>query len=70
MEIVNGVSRTSLAIQFLENLMGTVFSSMDEIEAPGNYRVEIDAFRLASGIYFYRIEAGEFGQARKMMVLR
>jgi hypothetical protein len=36
----------------------------------GSHDVTFDASALPSGIYFYRIQAGEFSQVRKMMLLR
>ncbi|MCX7877430.1 MAG: T9SS type A sorting domain-containing protein, partial [Ignavibacteria bacterium] len=36
----------------------------------GEHRVEFNASGLASGVYFYRIEAGDFTETRKMVLLR
>jgi hypothetical protein len=36
----------------------------------GNYRVTLNAYDLNSGIYFYKIEAGQFSQIRKMILLK
>lgn len=37
---------------------------------PGNYRVEFDGAGLPSGMYFYRLQAGEFSQVRKLMLVK
>lgn len=36
----------------------------------GNFEVEFNAYGLASGIYYYRITAGDFSQTKKMILLK
>jgi hypothetical protein len=36
----------------------------------GNHEVEFNAQNLSSGVYFYRIEAGEFQDVKKLVLLR
>jgi hypothetical protein len=36
----------------------------------GNYNVTLNADDLNSGIYFYKIEAGQFSQIRKMILVK
>jgi len=48
---------------------------VDEEQAPGYYSVSWDGRdgegkEVSSGIYFYRIEAGDFVQTRKMILLK
>ena len=36
----------------------------------GNYSVSFNANKLSSGIYFYRIAAGDFVSVKKMMLMK
>jgi len=40
-----------------------------EVEA-GYHEVKFDASELASGVYLYRMQAGEFVQTRKLVLLQ
>jgi len=39
-------------------------------QGAGNYQVAWDSSRFSSGIYYYRIDAGEFQDVKKMMLLK
>lgn len=43
---------------------------VNQVLTPGTYNVDFDALHLASGTYFYRIEAGEFTQVKKMILVK
>ncbi len=43
---------------------------VNEVKPAGNYLVNFNAAGLASGIYFYRLKAGNFTQNRKMILLK
>ena len=43
---------------------------VNEIQAPGMHRVEFNASVLPGGVYMYRIEAGNFSQVRKMVLIK
>ena len=36
----------------------------------GTYNYDFDASQLASGIYFYKLEADEFAQTKKMVLVK
>jgi hypothetical protein len=58
------------------NILGQkVRTLVNENQKAGYQRVEWDSkndkgIEVASGIYFYRIKAGEFTEARKMLILK
>jgi hypothetical protein len=43
---------------------------VNERKAPGSYEVKFDGSGLASGVYFYRIQAGSYVQSRELLLLR
>ena len=53
------------------DLLGREVSALVNREQPaGNYEVEFDASSLTSGVYFYRIQAGQFVESKKMILLK
>ncbi len=53
------------------NILGQVVASLaDEVKQAGYHQVEFDARSLASGVYFYRIEAGDFVATKKLLLLK
>jgi len=47
-----------------------VTTLVNENKPVGNYSVKFDASRLVSGVYFYRMQAGEFIQTKKLIYLK
>jgi len=61
-------SRVSLKIY---NTLGQeVATLVNETKAAGVYTVQFDAGNLASGVYFYRLQARNFVETKKLVVLR
>ncbi len=53
------------------NIIGEeVATLVNETQEAGFKSVVVNAGKLASGVYFYRILAGEFSGIRKMILLR
>ncbi len=61
-------SRQTLKIY---DLLGNEVSTLvDEYRRAGNYEVEFDAAGLASGVYFYKLQAGNYAAVKKAIILR
>ncbi len=53
------------------SLLGQEISTLvNEVNPPGSYHVEWNAEGFSSGVYFYRLQAGDFVDVKKMIVLR
>jgi hypothetical protein len=61
-------SLTSLTVY--DNLGREVAVLVNEVLNPGKYEYSFNAVNLPSGVYFYRIEAGNFVQINKMVLLK
>jgi len=54
------------------DILGTEVAELisNEQKAAGRYEVNFDASRLASGTYIYKLQAGDFVQTKKMILLK
>jgi hypothetical protein len=53
------------------DLLGRVVSNLvDKRLHPGTYEVEFDGSNYASGVYFYMIQAGNFSDTKKLVLLK
>lgn len=43
---------------------------VNEIKPAGRYTITFNGSNLASGVYYYRIQAGEFVEAKRMLLLK
>ena len=60
----------SVQLKVYDVLGNEVASLVNEEKPAGIYEVEFNASTLSSGTYFYKLEAGNFVQTRKMILLR
>ena len=60
----------NVKIQVFNTLGQKISTILDKPMIAGHHEVEFNAKNLSSGIYFYRIEAGEFQDVKKMVVLK
>jgi hypothetical protein len=53
------------------NVLGNEIAIVvNEKQTAGEYKIEFNGTGLSSGIYFYKITAGEFIETKKMVILR
>ena len=65
------VPKTSLVTIKVYNILGKELSTLvNEEKSAGNYSVQFFGSKLSSGIYFYRMQAGSFSQAKKLLLLK
>jgi len=47
-----------------------VATLVNEQKTAGRYEVSFDASKLASGVYIYKLQSGEYISSKKMMLLK
>ena len=62
--------RSNVVLKIYDALGREVTTLVNEVKSPGNYEVSFDANKLASGIYYYRLKAGDFTETKKMILLK
>jgi len=66
----NTASETFVTIKVFDVLGREVNTLVNEVKNAGRHEIKFDASGLASGTYFYTINAGKNTQSKKMMVLK
>ena len=59
-----------VTLKVYDVLGNEIATLVNEEKAAGNYEVEFNATQLSSGIYFYRLQANDFTQIKKMILLK
>ncbi len=62
--------KTMVVIKVYDVLGKEVAELIKGVKEAGDYEIEFKANNLQSGIYFYRVEAGNFVQTKKMILLK
>jgi photosystem II stability/assembly factor-like uncharacterized protein len=63
-------ANSNVNLKVYDILGNEVETLVNEKQNPGIYEVTFDGSKLTNGIYFYRIQAGEFNQVKKMILLK
>jgi outer membrane protein assembly factor BamB len=61
---------SKVVIKVFDIIGNEVVTLINEEKPVGNYRVEFNATGLPSGIYFYKLQAGNFVQTKKLVYLK
>jgi hypothetical protein len=65
------VPKQSLVKMVIYDVIGReVTKLVNEVKQAGNYEIPFDASSLASGVYFYRMESGDFVDVKKMVLIK
>jgi hypothetical protein len=69
------VNRQLTIVKVYDVLGREVATLVNEVKQPGTYTVEFsgkggDGSNLASGVYFYRLQAGSFVETKKLLLLK
>ena len=63
-------ARSKVDLKVYSILGKQVINLVNQMQDAGNYTVEFDASKLASGVYFYELNAGQFSAKKKMVLLK
>jgi hypothetical protein len=61
---------TPVRLKVYDNLGREVKTLVSTVQQPGYYKVVFDAHALSSGVYYYRIQAGEFTKVKRLVLLK
>ncbi|MBU0474972.1 MAG: T9SS type A sorting domain-containing protein [Bacteroidetes bacterium] len=65
------IPESGLVTMKIFNILGQeVAELVNDVKSAGSYEVSFDASNLTSGMYIYKIQAGNFSATRKMMLLK
>ena len=66
----NIVKNENVSLKVYDVLGREVKILVNEMQLPGKYEVEMNGSGLSSGVYIYRLQAGDFISSRKMVLLK
>ncbi len=70
-KIKYSVAKSELVKLTVYNILGQQVSTLvDKVQPAGNYEINFDASKLSSGVYLYRLDAGNFTNVKKMILIK
>jgi hypothetical protein len=67
---LSGVEGSRVQLKVFDILGNEVITLVDEYKPAGMYNVQFTMHNLASGIYFYKLQAGDFVESKKMILFK
>lgn len=61
---------SNVTLKVFDVLGKEVATLVNEEKSAGNYKVEFNTSKLVSGVYFYKLTAGEFASTKKMLLIK
>ena len=69
-EMHGGASVQNISLKVYDVLGNEIATLVNEEKAPGEYEVEFDGSKLGSGVYIYKLTAGSFSAAKKLVLIK
>ncbi len=63
-------SQSKVLLTIYNSIGEEVATLINEVKEPGRYTLSFDASVISSGVYFYKLQAGDFVSTRKLIVLK
>ncbi|MFA6438800.1 MAG: LamG-like jellyroll fold domain-containing protein [Bacteriovoracaceae bacterium] len=60
----------NVSLKLFDILGREVMTVMNQFQAAGSYTATLDASKLATGMYIYKLESGSFSSVKKMMLIK
>jgi len=62
--------KNNVVVKIYNSLGSEIATLVNEVRDAGSYEIQFNASNFSSGIYFYKIESGNFIQTKKMLLLK
>jgi len=62
--------RSNVSLKIYDVLGKEITTLVNEQKEAGTYSIRFDAAKLSSGVYIYSIQAGDFFESRKMILMK
>ncbi|MBP9192949.1 MAG: T9SS type A sorting domain-containing protein, partial [Ignavibacteria bacterium] len=63
-------NQENVSIKIYDMLGKVVMTLVNENQTAGNYSVSFDGSRLSSGLYYYKLQSGDFSDTKKMLLVK